>query len=230
MKRFIGHTYTVVVLIGMVLLSILADTDLPYALFILILMGFALVWSKGWKWEVVGLKKPKKFITLLLGAMLWALGIVIFSTLTIPLLEHFFGKHDLSFFDPLRGNTTAYLLFLLQIWVFVAFFEEFAFRGYLMLQLERLFGHSSKAIILAVLLSSIIFGMGHNYQGVTGIILTGTIGGILGISYYVHKRNLWMPVLIHGFVDTIYISLVYTDLDIKIEETLAIMLQFIYVL
>lgn len=217
-QEICNHKFTIIAVSILALGIIFLDTDLPYSFLMLIVLGGITVWANQWKWARVGIRRPMALGKMLVKAILWAIGIVVFSYVAIPILEQWFGKHDLSFFDPIRGNMMAYILLLVQIWAIVAFFEEFAFRGYLMLQWARLFGESRLGNLIALVLSSFLFGLGHNYQGITGMLLTGTIGFILGISFYRNEKNLWMPILIHGFVDTIYVTLVYTDYDIKIYE------------
>ncbi len=49
---------------------------------------------------------------------------------------------------------------------------------------------------------SILFGYGHYYKGPSGIVDSGVAGLILGSAYLLSGRNLWVPILAHGFIDT----------------------------
>lgn len=61
-------------------------------------------------------------------------------------------------------------------------------------------GKTRRGQIIAVLISSLIFGLGHWPQGPAGMLLTFTIGLGLGAILLFH-RSLWIAVLAHGFFD-----------------------------
>jgi len=73
--------------------------------------------------------------------------------------------------------------------------EELLFRGFLMWYFN-LFSVTA----LAVVLSSILFGIAHLYQGWKGGLRAGVVGLILAISY-VLLGSLWIPILLHIVVD-----------------------------
>jgi membrane protease YdiL (CAAX protease family) len=73
--------------------------------------------------------------------------------------------------------------------------EEVLFRGYLMWYLSAFLG-----IAPAILLSSVLFGLAHLYQGKKGILQTGIVGLVFAILYVV-TGALWAPMLIHALVD-----------------------------
>ena len=52
----------------------------------------------------------------------------------------------------------------------------------------------------AIGLSSVIFGLGHVYQGGLGVIITGIIGAGLGVLTW-RNRSIWPSVWAHGFFD-----------------------------
>lgn len=74
--------------------------------------------------------------------------------------------------------------------------EELVYRGFLIAYLAAWVG-----VWPAVLLSSVVFGLGHAYQGGTGPMLqTGTIGLVLA-TVYVLGGSLWAPMILHAVVD-----------------------------
>jgi uncharacterized protein len=73
--------------------------------------------------------------------------------------------------------------------------EELLMRGYLMAYLEHFFGLGA-----AVVASSLVFGLGHLYQGASGVLKT-TIAGFVVAGLYVLSGSLWLPMLLHAFVD-----------------------------
>ncbi len=69
--------------------------------------------------------------------------------------------------------------------------EELLFRGFL-LWYFKVFSVTA----LAVVLSSVLFGMAHSYQGWKGGFRAGAMGLILAFSY-VLTGSLWIPILLH---------------------------------
>jgi len=73
--------------------------------------------------------------------------------------------------------------------------EELLFRGFLLVFLTALLG-----TLPAVALSSLAFGAGHAYQGVTGILKTGGVGLVLA-GLFLLTGSLWPPMLLHAMLD-----------------------------
>lgn len=127
-----------------------------------------------------------------------------------PLVGAYLGETiDLSAFDPLKGSLPNTAVMLAVGWIVGGFLEEMLFRGFLLQGLERLLGGSFAATIIAVVGSSILFGLPHFYQDTVGMIMTGLMGLIFGVIYVWSGCNLWFTILLHGFVDTYGILLIY---------------------
>lgn len=73
--------------------------------------------------------------------------------------------------------------------------EELVFRGYLM----WLFS-SIVPTVWAVVLSSLLFGLQHVYQGPLGVIRTAATGAVL-CGLYLASCSLLMPVVAHILID-----------------------------
>jgi membrane protease YdiL (CAAX protease family) len=153
-------------------------------------------------------------------ALLFAAAVAFFSTIILePGIEHLTGRvHEVSIIEGVRGSWLALFRWLLVVWIFVAMLEEIIFRGYLIGVLSDLLGSSLSALAANLLLSSAIFGLAHAYQGPSGIISTGTIGLLIGLLYLLSQSNLWLVVLVHGFIDTIQLALMSTNLDQRLQE------------
>jgi len=76
------------------------------------------------------------------------------------------------------------------------FCEEFLYRGWLL----NLTGAACKSIWLGLLISSVLFGFAHLYQGRSGIIGTAVLGLVFGLVYIV-SRSLLPGQLLHTFLD-----------------------------
>jgi membrane protease YdiL (CAAX protease family) len=73
--------------------------------------------------------------------------------------------------------------------------EETLFRGFVLWYLAALI-----PVIPALLVSSILFGFAHAYQGLKGVLQTAGVGAAL-VILYVLSGSLWVPMAVHAFVD-----------------------------
>ena len=167
------------------------------------------------RWSDFGFKKPKNWLHIIGCALAGTILLhIVISFILMPLVIKLTGKPvDSSQFDLLRGNPLALLIGLLIVWTLAAFGEEMVFRGYIMHAFARPFKHKSIGWALAAFLTSILFGLGHSYQGITGVILTGVVGVLYALSFFLCERNLWVPILIHGLYDTSAFLIIYFNLD-----------------
>jgi membrane protease YdiL (CAAX protease family) len=78
----------------------------------------------------------------------------------------------------------------------VAVVEETIFRGYLMLRLTAVTGRTSAA----VLLSSLVFSLGHGYEGMAGALSIFVLGVVFAVIY-LWRKSLVAPIVIHFFTD-----------------------------
>jgi membrane protease YdiL (CAAX protease family) len=105
-----------------------------------------------------------------------------------------------SFLTP--SGTFQFVLATILV-IVVAIAEETIFRGYLILRFESI----ARSPLSAILLSSLIFSLGHGYEGEVGVITVGLIGVIFGVVY-VWRRSLVAPVTMHFLQDFLGIVLV----------------------
>jgi uncharacterized protein len=80
--------------------------------------------------------------------------------------------------------------------IIVGFSEELIFRGYLQTQGIALL----RSVPFSVILTALIFGAAHGYQGVRGIVLIGVYGALFGIITLIRK-NLFPGILAHSWHD-----------------------------
>jgi membrane protease YdiL (CAAX protease family) len=81
--------------------------------------------------------------------------------------------------------------------------EEFIIRGFLIWYFASFMPWWS-----ALVVSSIVFGIGHLYQGMTGVIKTTAVGLFLGALYW-GTRALWASMFLHAAVDVLSGRAVY---------------------
>ncbi|PYO98755.1 MAG: hypothetical protein DMD60_03475 [Gemmatimonadetes bacterium] len=90
-----------------------------------------------------------------------------------------------------------------------AFGEEFVYRGYLLTRIARALGGEPRAWRAALVATSILFGVGHAFQGWSGVISAGLGGFLFGLLYLATGRNLWVCMIAHGTTDTVGFLLLY---------------------
>ncbi len=147
-------------------------------------------------------------------APLVALGLFIFYVFAlVPGITKLTGAPiDYSSFNQLVGNLPGCLIALLLVWVSAGFGEEIIFRGYFMRQFVKFFGESKVSIMLNIVLFACFFGFMHGYQGITGQLVTGFVGALLALIFYIRKYDLWFIIAVHGFFDTISLICIYFGL------------------
>lgn len=126
-----------------------------------------------------------------------------------PLINWICGESaDYSMFSSLQGNTSKYLSWLAKMWISAAIGEELLFRAFAYSQMKRIFGERN---ILFVLLSALLFSLPHIYQGIAGLLST-FVFGIAFAFIYMKFKNIWINIIVHGLVDTLFLTLSYLGL------------------
>lgn len=121
----------------------------------------------------------------------------------IPVTNHLTGtRQDVSAFAELHGDVRLLAAYLAASWLLAAVCEEAAFRGYLLTRLTDVLGRGRLRVAVAVLGSSVLFGMLHTEQGPVGVVVA-TLGGVVFSVLRYRCRTVWAPVLAHGFDDTL---------------------------
>jgi membrane protease YdiL (CAAX protease family) len=138
---------------------------------------------------------------------------VVFQFFTIYVLEPLtlrltHAPTDLTQFKQIEGNVFALCFFLLLVWTLAAFGEELVYRGYLMNRVADL-GGSRGAWALSLVVVSILFGVLHWPQGITGVVVNVCAGFVYGGLYLMSGRNLWAPIIAHGVYDTVALLLIF---------------------
>jgi hypothetical protein len=87
-----------------------------------------------------------------------------------------------------------------------------AYRGYLLNRLTDLFGHNWIGWVVSSIVCATFFGLDHVYQGITGIAVAFLFGLLFTGLYLVGQRNLWLPIIAHGVIDTVGLMLIFLGL------------------
>lgn len=94
--------------------------------------------------------------------------------------------------------------------VVVALAEETIFRGYLILRFQTATGSTAAA----VLLSALVFTLGHGYEGAAQVFTVGMMGVVLALVY-LWRKSLVAPMVMHFLQD--FIALVAAPLLISLH-------------
>jgi membrane protease YdiL (CAAX protease family) len=197
--------------------AVFALVDSDFIIFLVALIVIAIVaFETRAPIRALGLGRPRSIVrTIALGIAAGFVMLFFSKLLLTPVAEAITGiPRDLSAFEDVRGNLPLYLVLMPRIWLGAAICEEIVFRAFLIGRLEAAFGGASRVgTAVAVLLSSVLFGFAHAYQGPTGVLITGVLGLIFACVYTYGGRTLWLNIVVHGVYDTLSLGLVLTSLD-----------------
>lgn len=206
----------VALIFGANIFDVVPITETPW----LIALGWISLRLRGRGWRSVGFTRPASWTRTLITAVLAAVALQLASEyVTEPLIVWFTHRPtDLSSFKPLVGNVKLLLVGFALVWTLAAFGEELAYRGYLLNRFADLGAGTPAAWIASVLVVSGLFGVGHFYQGPTGIADTTFTALVMSGLYLAAGRNLWLPILTHGISNTIALLLVFFDLVPELRQ------------
>jgi len=157
-------------------------------------------------WSTKGLMKLSgaSLLAFVIAIVAFILGSIVMANITgIP------EDADMSSYQFLAGNLPMLLLSLTGVFIASSFGEELVYRGFLISRIEEALGDNKQALIWAVVLSSIVFGLAHYTWGPMGMVQTAFMGGALGISWIRAKRNLWVVIFAHAYMDFILMLQMY---------------------
>lgn len=206
-----------IVIITMFLAPLFGFIDRNFVFFFGFGIAFTILWTSNFDWSKFGIGQKIARKTVCKSLILTGVLFIGFSIID-PILQHYLGDFDLSSVEDIRGNLTGYIVIMVIMWIFAAFGEEFLFRGYYMKALAELFGNSSKAWFFSAIITSVYFGVSHIYQGVVGMLSVFIWSLVISLLFNKNKQNLMLLVLVHGFSDTIGLTLIYLNKESFISQ------------
>jgi membrane protease YdiL (CAAX protease family) len=212
MKRSLLLAFELIlVLVG---IALIATGIFPFAIILLFFLAWLSLYLRHMGWRDVGLRHPGSILGTILLGIIVGIGFQALDSLVIgPLLQQLTQEAvNLSAFSGLQGNLPALIASLLLTWTEAAFIEEMFFRAYLLNRLTDLFGRAPLGVAVALIVHAVLFGLGHTYQDITGVLDTFVAGLLLGIIYLLNRRNLWLNIIVHGVIDTTAFVLLYLGL------------------
>jgi membrane protease YdiL (CAAX protease family) len=157
-------------------------------------------WAHGFTATQLGLTVPDR-TRILVASIVGGAAIAALQWLNLRRV----GKLPLEARGPLQAlaerilpQSTVEMLPYLALAITAGFCEEFLYRGFAMAVLLHV-GLQAWAVVL---LSSVLFGLAHSYQGRGGIVMTLLIGLVLGTSRIAYN-SLVPAIFWHGAVDVV---------------------------
>jgi membrane protease YdiL (CAAX protease family) len=184
---------------------------------LLFVLGIASIRLRDGSWRAIGLARPKSWsITFAIAALTAAALLATDQFVTEPLsqlLHLHAAKSAQTSIGLKKDDFTSLLKSLALTWTFAAFGEEIVYRRYLLGRAADLGNRSAFAYWGALFCVSVLFGIGHYYQGPAGFFQAACAGFLIGAAYLLSGRNLWVAVLAHGLFDTVAFAAVYLGLS-----------------
>ena len=137
------------------------------------------------------------------GWRVWLITIPLLAYLIAAYVYGFFG--NLSFDFGIFARSEAARRILVRDGI-VGFVEETLFRGIVLYALVRVWGHSKRGLIAAVVVQAVLFGVYHLLQSTVGISLTIVLlvivncilSGLWWGALVVRWGSLWPVIVLHG--------------------------------
>jgi membrane protease YdiL (CAAX protease family) len=132
------------------------------------------------------------------AAAFWLLAVVVLAVLGLALLGS--QRGNLGEATKVLQGLAPHGVLGISMWIFLSvtagICEEFVFRGYL----QRQFSALTQSIAVGVILSAMVFSLGHLYEGVAKAALIGIFGVMFGILA-AWRKNLRPGIMAHAWHD-----------------------------
>ena len=178
------------------------------------------IWGMTWEWILtgyvwLGIRKRYRvrdiiggrwdgvedfLLDLLIAALFWIVAAMVLGTgaklLHLDQAQKIDTmRRELGFLTP---NTRLELLAWFLLSSTAGFCEEFIFRGYLQLQ----FAAMTRSMFPGVLLSAVVFGASHGYEGAARMLLIGIFGLMFGLLAW-WRKSLRPGMIAHAWHDAL---------------------------
>jgi membrane protease YdiL (CAAX protease family) len=183
------------------------------------LLTFLVIWAVGFRNVMtIGTRAAwmparegvRDFIVGLLAAVILIQVAAVLKLRTRPELREKIAKamQPLYFMLPVTREERSWFFF---VSLSAGICEETIYRGFL---INYLMGAPTNLnVTLAIVVSSLIFGMGHIYQGVRGAFGSSVLGFIFALLF-VMTGNLALPMLLHALIDARVLLMVSEGMDL----------------
>jgi membrane protease YdiL (CAAX protease family) len=178
----------------------------------LVAIGSLSLWWRGPGLPGIGLGRPASLQRTIGVGLLVGISYQLVGTFAIePVITRLTSGElpDVSVFRPLVGDKMQLAHWIAISWSLAAVIEEIAYRGWILTRCAEIWRFSRRSWVGGMLASSVLFGIIHAYQGVSGMIATGLTGLVFAGVYLSTGRNLWASITAHGAMDTTGFVMMY---------------------
>ncbi|CAM1374183.1 CPBP family intramembrane glutamic endopeptidase [Tenacibaculum xiamenense] len=188
-------------------------TSFPYTFIIIIISILVLVYWTDKTFAKIGFILSHSILkTIGIALTIFLITSPILDFIIQPLVNKVTGDTvDFSAFQALAHNFKLYSKYALFVLISAAFGEEILFRGFLFRQLNIILPEFKFKTQTMVFVSAILFSIPHWYQGLSGLIMTFIFGILFATVYVKFKYNLWVTIILHGLIDTLFLTLAYYE-------------------
>ena len=201
-----GALIQILLVAASLLLVPLRSTWSPVAI-ALVVVGLLLFLEEDW--GLLGFRRPAaglaRWVTE--GAVVGLLWQFVAFGILVPLLNGLFQVEA----QPAghAGDWVYYISSVIVFGIAHALAKGLAYRAFLLSRLERLLGRTPLSTRLAVVVASLLFGLGNWYQGPVGVIVGVTAGAAFNLLFYWSRRNIWPAILAHAVYNIAALTLVF---------------------
>lgn len=157
---------------------------------------FFFLWRNGERLQQIGLRVRHQWREVLAGALLFIPTLLGAGLLQLGLEAIGLKVAPIPLPQALAAHGPGEYLLAMALVVVVALSEETIFRGYLILRLRAV----TRSTVIAVVLSTLLFALGHGYQGSVGVITVGYLGLVFALVY-LWRKSLVAPIVMHFLQD-----------------------------
>ncbi|MBN2389695.1 MAG: CPBP family intramembrane metalloprotease [Anaerolineae bacterium] len=137
------------------------------------------------------------------GWQVWLITLPLLGYMVVAYLYGFFGDIGFDFGIFARSSAARDMLMRQSV---VGFVEETLFRGIVLYALVRVWGHSKRGLIAAVVVQAMLFGAIHLLQSAMGVplevvllvIVNGILSGLWWGVLVLRWSSLWPVIVLHG--------------------------------
>ncbi len=171
-------------------------------------------WSRT-PWSEIGYVRPKNWIaSVAIGIVFGVAFKLLMKAVVMPLL----GADPINQAYHFLAGNRAILPAAIWAMLVAGFGEETVFRGYLFERFGKLLGQGVAAKVVAVLLTSVWFGLSHYaIQGLSGTEQATLFGLVFGTIFAITGR-IWMLMCAHAAFDLAALAMIYWDLETQVAH------------